>query len=1182
MPSSKIRLFVIIVVLVLVAGAGFGLYKYRSTLNVQKSQTQASTPKQYSVTVASPANNTAIGVSITCTAKEVQNQSGNVTGWDVTINGDNADMVKQSTTVKLHVPWNTTLEAQDHVTGIHHYDGPTPPVVIASAETFAAGTLTGALAQCDLPIPTGAPAQSQACPEPVWAESEIADQVRGFVPNDSFDNVANPQSVLQGGNSPILIKLQRSADKKTVTGTVTNDSDKCMTVSMGVYKMYEAGKVSSQKYFSGNDSVVVLGNTSKSFSAALPDCMAQVDIYGTGTAPRQQLDSYLSGADGPPFMGSAFHLNQHSSVVSAAGPFCTDTPTDNPPQGSFDLADCTHVVGWAVDKDVPTQSLDVHIYRDGAAGQGGIFVGSFRADQSRPDVNTALGVTGNHGFNIPTPEVFKDGKSHTIYVYAINLVSGKVNPLLGGSPKTINCQLPPPPAQCKLDITKFTNSATVAAGDEIEYIIDVKNSGSTNCTGNVKIEDTYDAGVTFVRESHSSNVVRGYAATNTPFHNTTTRTLTWDANVLSAGETAQIQWYATANAIAQCTQATVQNKARVTAKEYNNLQDFVTSNTVVTTVTASCPPPPGQNTDVGVEKTVSPSLITVGQTTTFTIKVKNNGPLAATAVVLKDTLPAGLSFVSYTVTKGTFASETGIWNIGALAVSEQQQLQIVTRGDVVGTKVNTAVFTTIQPSDTNPNNNQAQASVTVVAPQVAEVVCAPGTQSIYVNQPATFAAVGGTGTYSWNATGGSPATGAGTSFSTQYSSVGQKSVVVTSGDKQATCVVMVQDVPVFNPSLDIAVTKQVSPAVILVGQSATFTVTATNRTQVTATNVRLSDVLPQGLTLVSATPSQGVWNAGSGAWDVGAMTAGATVSATVQVTGSQVGSFTNRIDLTSSNPQDSDSSNNSATATLIVQTSTSGQPLICALSTGTVTANQVVTAYASGGTGSYSWSAVGGTPSVGANSSFSTGFTVAGTYTIVVTSGSSTAQCVVQVSAPVVSTRADLSLTKIVSPVSIASGGQAIYTITVTNDGPGVPSMVTVKDELPAGVEYVSSAAGRGSYDRATSIWTIGSIGVGEQVTLLITVKSTHVGQHVNIAQVWTSDLPDVDSTPGNSNPNEDDEAAATLTVTGGLVNAGVPIVPITALGLLCAFAALSAIKIKTQRQARLQTPMGEVSLDLD
>ena len=56
---------------------------------------------------------------------------------------------------------------------------------------------------------------------------------------------------------------------------------------------------------------------------------------------------------------------------------------------------------------------------------------------------------------------------------------------------------------------------------------------------------------------------------------------------------------------------------------------------------------------------------------------------------------------------------------------------------------------------------------------------------------------------------------------------------------------------------DMAVTKTVNNATPLVGETVTFTVTATNSGPDPATGVKLSDGVPAGLTLVTATPSQG-------------------------------------------------------------------------------------------------------------------------------------------------------------------------------------------------------------------------------------------------------------------------------------------------------------------------------------
>jgi uncharacterized repeat protein (TIGR01451 family) len=52
--------------------------------------------------------------------------------------------------------------------------------------------------------------------------------------------------------------------------------------------------------------------------------------------------------------------------------------------------------------------------------------------------------------------------------------------------------------------------------------------------------------------------------------------------------------------------------------------------------------------------------------------------------------------------------------------------------------------------------------------------------------------------------------------------------------------------------------------------------------------------------------------------------------------------------------------------------------------------------------------------------------------------------------------QADLRISKTASPSPAVAGGDLFYNITVTNDGPGPASGVTVVDTLPAGVTYVA------------------------------------------------------------------------------------------------------------------------------
>ena len=114
---------------------------------------------------------------------------------------------------------------------------------------------------------------------------------------------------------------------------------------------------------------------------------------------------------------------------------------DQAPVVSLDSADCDLIGGWAFDPDVPAAAIQVDIY-DGMAGSG-VFLTSFDTFGLRQDVNDALGITGNHGFTIPTPKSLKDGKAHTIYAYGINNNSAFAN--TSSVPKTITCSITPTP-----------------------------------------------------------------------------------------------------------------------------------------------------------------------------------------------------------------------------------------------------------------------------------------------------------------------------------------------------------------------------------------------------------------------------------------------------------------------------------------------------------------------------------------------------------------------------------------------------------------------------------------------------------------------------------------------------------------------------------------------------------------
>jgi uncharacterized repeat protein (TIGR01451 family) len=125
----------------------------------------------------------------------------------------------------------------------------------------------------------------------------------------------------------------------------------------------------------------------------------------------------------------------------------------------------------------------------------------------------------------------------------------------------------------------------------------------------------------------------------------------------------------------------------------------------------------------------------------------------------------------------------------------------------------------------------------------------------------------------------------------------------------------------------------------------------------------------------------------------------------------------------------------------------------------------------------------------------------------------------------------DLSLVKVIDNLAPEFGDTVTYTVTLTNDGPLTANNIEVTDSLPANFAFVSATPSSGSFDDATGIWSIASLAAGNSETLDIVGTITAIGQLTNVAEVTDVDEIDVDSTPGNGDPAEDDQDEVTVFV---------------------------------------------------
>jgi uncharacterized repeat protein (TIGR01451 family) len=248
-----------------------------------------------------------------------------------------------------------------------------------------------------------------------------------------------------------------------------------------------------------------------------------------------------------------------------------------------------------------------------------------------------------------------------------------------------------------LTLQKTASRATILEGDTVTFTVTVTNTGNA-AVANLAVADSLPAGLGIVSDG----------ATRGAFE----RTLrSWAVGTLGAGESAQLTIQVRALSGSGATTQT--NVARILSWDGPRDPNTV-NNRAVAAVTVQA----NNQADVAVTKTVANGSLLEGDTATFTVKVKNLGPLTSTGVEVKDSLPTGLAYVSAAPLRGTFSANTMIWTVGTLVMGDSALMTVravVNTGTTGQTLPNTARYLASGPvADGVPGNNVATASVTVV------------------------------------------------------------------------------------------------------------------------------------------------------------------------------------------------------------------------------------------------------------------------------------------------------------------------------------------------------------------------------------------------------------------------------------------------------------------------------------
>jgi uncharacterized repeat protein (TIGR01451 family) len=441
-------------------------------------------------------------------------------------------------------------------------------------------------------------------------------------------------------------------------------------------------------------------------------------------------------------------------------------------------------------------------------------------------------------------------------------------------------------ALANLVVSKFASPSVVGPNDTITYSVRVRNAGPSPATA-VITRDTLPGNASYVQGSAGGATLSG-------------NVLTWPTLAsLAAGDSVTFNLRVIAGS-----GGTITNVAAATSSTTD--PDPSSNRATVSTSIALA--------DLEVTKS-GPASVNAADTVTYTIGVSNGGPNDASGVIVRDTLPAGVTFLSATG-GGTLSGNAVIWSLGTLANGGSTSLTLKVLAPAAGATLNNVARVNAATRDPDASNNRSTASTTVI-PVANLGVAKGGTPSVNPGDTITWiisvanagpsaaasvtvsdtlpagvtfvsAAGGGGGTES----GGVVTWGPGTLTAGSFVVLTLRAVAPATGGV-ITNVVRVSSATAdpstgnnraaANTTVTVAnlgIAKSGS-ATITVADTLNYTITVSNAGPTVASSLVVTDTLPAGVNYLSSVPAAAV----SGnvlTWNLASLASGANTQFTVR------------------------------------------------------------------------------------------------------------------------------------------------------------------------------------------------------------------------------------------------------------------------------------------------------------
>lgn len=697
-------------------------------------------------------------------------------------------------------------------------------------------------------------------------------------------------------------------------------------------------------------------------------------------------------------------------------------------------------------------------------------------------------------------------------------------------------------------LSKQSNDDTIDYGDFVIWTLNITNNGPNDATG-VIVNDVLPEGLIWISDDTNGA------------YNPQTGILTIGS--LKVGETLIVNIITKVNATGE-----IVNKANVTGNEFDiDLDNNHDEKEIIVPKTV----------DLSVIKNVNVSNPKFGDLVEWNLIVSNHGPDVAHDVKVADILPDSLIWISDD-SCGMYDSKTGIWNIGDMKNHERVELNIITRVNGTGSITNIANVTCLE-KDINPANNIANKTIlinksgdlaivkTVNATEVnygdlikwtitisnkgPDKVSAAYVQDILPNGLILVNYTASKGFYDEGIWAFCCLENKETQTLELICKVNTTGTITNIAEIYGNTYDPNPDNNIDNETIrvnstsDISVLKQVSDKNPYFGDMIIWTIKVTNNGPDRATNIKVYDILPNGLIFYGCVSTRGVYE--NGIWSIDYLNAGESEVLNISCFVNELGIIVNDVyaiadefDTNMSNNYDNESINalpvsdisivkitNVSTAnykdlikwTLVV--SNNGFNNATGVIVEDILPDSLEIVSTSGDYINGIWYI--GDLNVGESKTLEIVTRIIKTGIITNTAiaygdqkdpdwSNNDDNATVHVNPA-----ADLSITKTVSKYTYKLGEIVSYNIKISNNGPSDAFNVKVFEEFPQSLSLKSFSVSDGTFNTSTNVWSLNKLASGEKEQLHIEFRAIHEGIFKNVASI-VSDTPD-----SNEDNNRDD-----------------------------------------------------------